>query len=48
MNSAFYGLLACAWAGLAVFSFREKRYVSGILQATVAMLDLTLVYLCSK
>ena len=48
MNSVFYGLLACAWVGLAVFNFREKRYVSGILQAGIAILDLTLVYLCSK
>ena len=48
MNSVFYALIACAWAGLATFNFHEKRYVSGLIQIGIAILDLTLVYLYSK
>jgi hypothetical protein len=48
MNSVFYALIACAWAGLAAINLYEKRYVSGILQTGIAILDLIIVYLCSK
>lgn len=48
MNSVFYGLMACAWSGLAAFNFHEKRYVHGFLQLGIAILDLTLVYCYSK
>lgn len=46
MDSIFYAVMACAWAGLAAVNFYEKRYAHGALQIGIAILDLTLVYLC--
>jgi hypothetical protein len=48
MNSVFYALIACAWAGLAAINLYEKRYAHGFIQIGIAILDLTLVYLYSK